>query len=195
MDWLSELVRGLYQEPVLQALLIGLGTFILEDAAAMAGGLLVAEGQMSFRAAFAGLALGIMAGDIGLYCLGRLAQGRARRWGLIDPARLAKARAWLNRNLVLAVLATRFVPGMRLPTYTTAGVLKVSMPKFVLTAVGASLLWTSVLLWLVIRMGAQALDALGPWKWPVGLGLIGLLLLSQAVNLWRRRRSPGQDQT
>ena len=51
-------------------------TFVLEDAAAIGAGLLLAAGQISWPAAFTACFLGIWLGDAGLYALARFA-GRA----------------------------------------------------------------------------------------------------------------------
>lgn len=54
-----------------------LGTFVLEDLAAIGAGLLLAAGSISWPAAFIACFLGIWSGDTGLYALARCG---GRRW-------------------------------------------------------------------------------------------------------------------
>src|SRR5882757_8890426 len=54
-----------------------LATFVLEDAAAIGAGLFLADGQLSWTAAFTACFLGIWLGDAGLYALARFA---GRNW-------------------------------------------------------------------------------------------------------------------
>ncbi|MCB2185241.1 MAG: VTT domain-containing protein [Deltaproteobacteria bacterium] len=190
-EFFMQLFRDFSADPLLQGIVAALATFILEDPTTVGCGLLVAQGVMSFQAAFLGLSLGIAGGDFGLYLLGRLAQPLAVSLGLVDLERLENAGSWLNRNLVWAVVVTRFVPGMRLPTYTTAGVLKVNPWKFLATAVAASLVWTFLLLHLTMQLQEKVLEHLGAWQWPLGLGLIGALAGGQWLLARRRRAASG----
>src|ERR1041384_4604277 len=59
------------------ALTLFLGTFFLEDLAAIGAGLLLAAGSISWPAAFIACFLGIWSGDAGLYALARYG---GRRW-------------------------------------------------------------------------------------------------------------------
>ena len=179
IEWFNEVAAGLHEFPVLQAVVAGLCTFVLEDPTTVGSGLLVAEGKMDYLAAFTGLSSGIAVGDFGLYLLGRLAHKRVESWGLIDAKQLEKAGAWFNRNIISTVLAARFIPGMRLPTYVAAGALKVSSIRFLLVAVIASVVWTLALLALTIRFGEKVLAHAGPMKFYLGFGFVALLAIVQ----------------
>lgn len=183
-----ELARGAMGMPLLQGAIAALCTFVLEDPTTVGSGLLVAAGKMSFTTAFVGLTLGIAGGDFGLYLLGRFAQGRVERWGIIDRERLERASAWFGRNLISAVLSSRFLPGMRLPTYVAAGILKVPAGRFLAVAVAASVAWTLILLSLTVRLGGAALERAGRMKLPLGLALVVLIAFGQWLGARRRRR-------
>lgn len=185
LEWFQQVEAGLHGAPVLQALLAAVCTFVLEDPTTIGSGLLVSDGRMSYWAALIGLVCGISLGDIGLYMLGRLAEPKVRSWGFIDNERMNAIGAWFDSNVVGAVLASRFLPGMRLPTYTAAGILRVSPVKFMLTAVGSSVVWTIILLNLTIWLGEAVLDKVGAWKWPVGLGIVAMVVVVQ----WRAMRT------
>ncbi|WP_306536665.1 DedA family protein [Geobacter sp.] len=189
-----ELARGAMGMPLLQGAIAALCTFVLEDPTTVGSGLLVAAGKMSFATAFVGLTIGIAGGDFGLYLLGRFAKERVERWGIIDHERLERASAWFGRNLASAVLSSRFLPGMRLPTYVAAGILKVPAGRFLAVAVAASVAWTLILLSLTVHLGGAALERAGRMKLPVGLTLVALIAFGQWLGA-RRRRKIGREAT
>ncbi len=177
-DWLREILLSLTNSPTMQGTLAALSTFILEDPTTIGCGLLVAEQKMAFLTALIGVSLGIAIGDVGLYGLGRLAGPRVRGWGPLTPQRLDRASQWFGRNLVTAVVFSRFVPGMRLPTYVLAGMLRARFWHFTAVAIAASLVWTLLLLTLTVKIGEAVLPLLGNYRWPVAalavLALVGL---------------------
>jgi membrane protein DedA with SNARE-associated domain len=81
--------------PLWKAAGIFFTTFVLEDAAAVGAGLLLATGQMTWPAAFTACFLGIWMGDAGLYALARFA-GRA--WFEKSPWRGYSARVDRSEN-------------------------------------------------------------------------------------------------
>lgn len=175
----SEALERLAGEPLLQGLLAAVATFILEDPTTVGSGLLVAAGKMGFATALIGVSAGIAIGDVGLYAVGRAAGPAVVSRGWVRPDRFERARSWFRTNLILAVVTSRFLPGMRLPTYLAAGVLRAPFVKFVGVAVAASLVWTTLLLWLTVRLGEAVLPFLGRWRWPVAIAAIVLLVVVQ----------------
>lgn len=189
LSWFLNWIEQLTDSPVQQAILAALSTFILEDPTSLGCGLLVADGKMAFLTAFIGLLAGISLGDFGLYLAGRFLGPKVLRWGLVTAARLKTAEEWFDRNLATAVIFSRFVPGMRLPTYVGAGVLRAPMGKFVSLAVGATVVWTLLLLSLTVELGEAFLPLLGRWKLPLALLFLALIVTVQWV-LARRKRPP-----
>ncbi|MCL7488492.1 MAG: VTT domain-containing protein [Desulfobulbaceae bacterium] len=182
---ISDLFQALDGNTFLQGLLIVFSTFILEDPTTIGSGLLVVDGKIAYATAFSALAFGIAAGDLGLYWLGRFMQKGVMSLGMVNEKKLHKAQSWFNHNIILAVASSRFLPGMRLPTYIAAGMLRVSVWKFLSCAIAASIVWTLFLLQLTVMVGEAAFDVLGRWKWPVGLGVVMLIAFSQ----WRLGRT------
>jgi len=179
-EWLAEALAVLANSPVLQGLLAAFATFILEDPTTVGCGLLVADGKMAFATAMIGVWVGIAVGDVGLYGLGRLLGPRVIGRGPLTATRYRRASSWFERNLVLAVVVSRFVPGMRLPTYVSAGVLRASLGRFVAAAVAASLVWTFLLLELTVFLGEKIFPLLGNLRWPMtGVALLFLILLQR----------------
>lgn len=124
-------------------------TFISEDAACLAAGAAVANGQISFAAAVGACLLGIFIGDVLLFAAGRLVGDRvfesplAQRF--ISNTMRSKARRWLETHGAVAVFLSRFTIGLRLPTYVAAGALKTNPLRFVLYFLIAAGVWTPLL--------------------------------------------------
>ena len=159
--------------PLLQAILIVLGTFVLEDAATVLAAMDVQVGQVELAVGLAALYVGIVLGDVGLYGLGALGARVpwARRW--VPQAKFEAGQDWLRANLVRTVFISRFVPGARLPTYTACGFLSAGLLRFTLTAVVATLIWTSLLFGVSLRVGHLLIEYLGAWRW---VGMAGFAL-------------------
>ena len=58
-------------------------TFISEDLAGIGAGLLIREGRIGFWAGVAACALGILAGDVGLWYVGRISRRIVGRWPVL----------------------------------------------------------------------------------------------------------------
>lgn len=184
-SFFSDLAEQLSNSPVLQALVTALATLVLEDPVTIGSGLLVADGKMRFLTALVGLTVGIAGGDIGLYGIGRAFGPVFIRKGWIQPRRIVRARQWMRRNLISAIVTSRFVPGTRVPMYLGAGYLKASFMHFCLTALGATLAWTLLLLFLTVRLGELILPALGRMRWPLAGAALVFFICFQA---WRARK-------
>ncbi len=191
MAWLSDSLTHL-ENPVLQGILAALGTFILEDATTVTCGLLVADNRMTLAAAYVGLASGIALGDLGLYIIGRLCGARIVAWGWVSKVKMERARLWFDRNLVMAVVLSRFIPGMRTSTYSAAGIFSAHPWKFLTAAICASLVWTALLLFLVIQLGETVLPLLGEMKLPLALLAI-CAFVSWQVYLFQRGKALSED--
>lgn len=187
-------LAGYAQHPGLQGLLVALSTFILEDPTTIGAGLLVADGKMAWSTAFFGLWFGIAAGDMLLYLVGRILGPGVAALHLLDADRMDRAEQWFNRNLFLAVVGSRFVPGMRTPTYIAAGLFRAHPIRFLCFAIGATLVWTLLLLTVTVHVGSAVFPLLGAWRWPLGLGLLLTLIGGQWYFRARklRREAPAE---
>lgn len=165
-----------------------LATFVLENAAAVGAGLLLAAGSISWPAAFTACFLGIWLGDAGLYALARFAgRGWFERsaWRKFSP-RVARSEKWFAERGTPILIFSRFAPGTRLPTYLAAGFLRVPAARFLLITGFAAFGWTFVILLLTQTFGTRLLQWLGACK-ASGLMLIGAgLLLFVSLQLLRR---------
>jgi membrane protein DedA with SNARE-associated domain len=174
---------------LLQAATIIIGTFILEDAATLLAAMQVASGAIELSVALFALYAGIVLGDLGLYGLGRLsaANGWARR--LVPKRRRDLGQEWVRGKVMPIVVVSRFVPGLRLPTYTTLGFLHAPFVQFALAAIAATLLWTTLLFFISLKLGVLLLRYLGVWRW-AGIAVFALLLLLAgqfAARLYKKK--------
>jgi membrane protein DedA with SNARE-associated domain len=156
---------------------IVIGTFILEDATMVAVGVMAADRQIAVPLALASLATGIALGDFGLYGIGRLAARfpLVQRW--VNTERLRPIRAWLNDKLYVTVVTTRFMPGMRLPTYLACGFFAVPFRRFAIPVMGATVVWCALLFTCAYWFGVYTLSWLGIWQWPIALGAVFVLMM------------------
>ena len=190
----------------LRMLLIAAATLVSEDATCIATGLLVAQGRIGFAAGVLACFAGIFVGDLLLFAAGRTLGRRALEAGplrgRIAPASLARASAWLERRGPVVILLSRLTPGMRLPTYVAAGVLRTRALVFAGWFALAAALWTPALVAVAQHTGAGLDAALGGGSLAalVAAGLVLLIALRAlppllthrgrrlAVGRWRRVR-------
>ena len=180
-------------------LLLAAATLVSEDLACIAAGLMVAQGAIGFIPATAACLFGIFVGDIGLYWSGRLIGQRALRmppisW-VLSEARVAESAAWFERRGPLVILLTRFIPGTRLPTYFTAGLLKTSFVRFTIFFLIATTIWTPLLVGAASLVGQRVFDYFEVFSRHALLGAVltllivwSLLKLVPVVASWRGRR-------
>jgi membrane protein DedA with SNARE-associated domain len=164
------------------AVAIILATFVLEDAASIGAAFLSASGLIPMPLAICALVVGIFAGDLGLYALGRAARTQSWARARIGEARIARSRQWLEQRLVRTLLVARFIPGSRLPTYAASGFLAVPLGPFIAVTAGASVLWIAIIFSVATLFGAMALEFLGAWKWVIGAALLTALIFAPRLQ-------------
>src|SRR6476469_1153276 len=130
-------------------LILFFGTLVSEDLACIAAGTLAANGRIGFAESVLACFFGIFAGDLLIYWVGRVFGGRViesrifRRF--VSEAAVRKGTNWLNERGAAAVFLSRFVVGLRLPTYVAAGILRTNFPKFTIYFAVAAAVWTPIL--------------------------------------------------
>ncbi len=142
-------------------LLIVLATFFSEDLTCIGSGMLVAQGTIGFIPATLACLTGIVAGDMGLYLLGKLAR-RATRGSrifrfIIKKEQIQRGAKWLDENGPVVIVTSRFLPGTRLPTYTSAGFFGLGLARFSLYFLASAMLWTPILVGLSVIVGESFL--------------------------------------
>ncbi|WP_040508503.1 DedA family protein [Gluconobacter morbifer] len=157
----------------LKAATIIVGTFILEDVATVLSAIATRAGEVSMPLALIALYFGVAVGDMGLYGLG----AAGARWPYLRrfltlPKR-ERTHDWFTKHVIRVVAISRFIPGARLPLYTACGFFRAPFLPFALTAVLATLVWTTLLFLLAMRVGGWLLAHQGGWRWA---GLAGFVL-------------------
>ncbi|WPJ96371.1 VTT domain-containing protein [Coraliomargarita algicola] len=198
LERLPHLERALAQDVFIAALL-ALFVFASEDLACIAAGILAASGTVSLLAAMVGCFCGIFASDVLLYCLGRVLGERAFKIRFIaraaSGASMTRLRDRFDGHVFKIVFMTRFIPGSRVVTYVTAGVLRIQFPRFAASLAIAAAVWTPILVGIAHVVGRPLIEwwALsGWWVLPLILAALGviymgtLLLIQSLTNRGRR---------
>lgn len=170
---------------------LALATLLSEDLACIAAGTLVARGELGFVEASAACFGGIFVGDALLYFAGRafgsVALARAPLCWFLTRARVEAAAGWLERRGGWVVLATRFVPGTRLPTYFASGALGTRPGHFLAWFALAGLLWTPLLVGLSAELGDSLAGAFAFFReHGLALALASALVIGLTLTLVRK---------
>jgi membrane protein DedA with SNARE-associated domain len=75
---------------------------------------------------------------------GRGVISRLERWLDLDPSHVERAEGWLAQRGLLALIALRALPGLRLPAALLAGASWVPFPRYVLAIAVAALVYWSI---------------------------------------------------
>lgn len=160
-------------------LLAAAATLVSEDLTCIASGLLVARGRVGFAPAVVGCGLGIFVGDLMLYLAGRLGRpwlGRAPLSWFVDAAGVERAERWFDRRGGWAILASRFLPGTRIATYVTAGLLRMKALSFAIQLLVPVALWTPILVGVSRFFGERVFEKFDVFERYAVPGFVTLLL-------------------
>jgi pimeloyl-ACP methyl ester carboxylesterase/membrane protein DedA with SNARE-associated domain len=160
-------------------LLIAAATLVSEDLACIGTGLMIAHGAIGFLPGTLACLWGIYFGDLLLFWAGRLfgrpAVAHAPLKWFVSEDGIRRSTEWFNRQGKKIILLSRFVPGSRLPTYFTAGVLRTNFWSFSLYFLLAAFIWTPLLVGVSMFIGEEALALMAAYKnYAVIVGLVTL---------------------
>jgi membrane protein DedA with SNARE-associated domain len=181
-----------------QLLLIALATFVSEDLTCIGTGALIASGMLGFVPGTLACIGGIFFGDLLLYFAGRLVGRPIVRWKplreILSEQKLDLASKWLTERGASVVTLSRFTPGLRLPTYVAAGLLRTRFWTFSLYFLLAAALWTPLLVGgsAVLGRSLPHLSYAGPALLVAGAGARRVRISWQTrrqVLGWIRRRT------
>ncbi len=144
---------------VVLMLLIALATLISEDLTCIGAGLMAARGIIGLPSAVTASFAGILIGDILLFLAGKYLGRPALRYPplkwMIKDADVARSSRWFAAKGPAIIIGSRFLPGSRLPTYFSAGVLDTGFWRFTLYFSVAAALWTPLLVGLSALIGSR----------------------------------------
>jgi membrane protein DedA with SNARE-associated domain len=155
---------------------IVLATFVSEDLTCVGAGLLIAAGRIGWLPGLSGCFVGIATGDLGVWAIGHVAGRRALGLPWVRrrlPAdRLESLADVLARHGGLAAVASRVLPGTRVPLFLAAGLVGRRQARFLTWAVVAAAVWTPAVVLTVATFGetvAGPLTAATGSTWPVAV--------------------------
>jgi membrane protein DedA with SNARE-associated domain len=156
------------------------------EASVISAGALAGSGELELGLVVACAAAGAVLGDNGAFAAGRFLRPRLEP-RIARNERAARRRAWAERKLDACapalVILSRFVPGGRTATTTTAGLVGLRWPRFVRLTLLAGVAWASYAALLGYAGGAtfEEHPALG-LALGFGLALAGTAAISFAVR-------------
>lgn len=176
--------------PWVQSLLVVASTCFIEDAARCWVALLVADGHIGWWLAFFSMTVGGMAGDLGLYLIGRYATLflLRRRW--VDQTRLVWMEGYFQNHAVKTILFSRFIPGARTVAFSAAGIIRYPLPRFLVLLFLAAMVQALLFLKLGTFIGKHLLPYLTDGR--TSLAVIAVIVLGAVLThhvLVRRRKS------
>lgn len=170
-------------------LVIVLCTFVAEDPTCLACGLLVSQGVVDFTSAALACTVGIFIGDMVLYTIGRtLGRGALRhaplKW-IVQEHQIDQMAGWFSSPRgMLVIVSSRFIPASRVPTFVTAGLLRLSLPRLGTLLFTAALVWTPVLMWLGYTFGPPFMEQFPHYKQYAAWIIVGTLLSIWFLTHW-----------
>lgn len=170
-------------------LIIVVCTFVAEDPTCLASGLMVAVGIIDFWSAAGACTVGIFIGDVVLYSLGRVfgrkAITRAPFKWIIKESKVNQWAGWFSTPQgLLVVVSSRFIPASRVPTFVTAGIMKLNIVRLGGLLLLAALIWTPPLMWLGYKFGAHGMELLARFKSQALWIVLGFLAALHFVTHW-----------
>jgi membrane protein DedA with SNARE-associated domain len=183
----AELYEQFIENIWLQGLLIALAVCFLEDAGRCASGLLVAAGRVNWWWALLWMLTGSMAGDIGLYLIGRYAIKFCVKWGWIKNATIGRFEEFFACHVIKALFLARFVAGVRTVIFMAAGVMHYRFLKFTAMLLLITLLQIVLFLAVTDLVGDSVADYLADPHWRWAIAAMAVLLIMTGHLMFRKR--------
>lgn len=197
LEYLTQwFTRFHYLAPFTVLMLCGLGAPLPEEITLIGCGLLVAQKHVGFWEITLVCSAAILLGDSIPYWLGRRFGLAALKSKLVarvlHPERFAQLERKFAANGNWAIFTCRFLPGLRIPGYFTAGTLRMSYVRFlVLDSLGV-LVSVPTSIWVAHLFFEKFGEELGGAMAAVSefnhIVLVGVAALVLGVFVWRRIR-------
>lgn len=156
----------------------------------------VFQGNLTFLLTVLAATAGSLVGALILYAVGRYG-GRPAvdRWGRVlrvSQADVDRAERWFDRWGDWIVLVSRMIPLVRSVVSIPAGILEMSVPRFVVLTTIGSLLWNVLLVGAGYQLGNRWEDVshlVGSFSDVMKVVAV-LAVVAAGLWLWRRRPAP-----
>lgn len=183
-----------YLGVTLMFLICGCGLPLPEEIVLVAAGYTCFKGLADVKTMMLVCVGAILLGDVIPFALGRwlglpLLRLKPVRM-IITTERLARFHRWFRRRGTLVIFISRFIAGIRVVAYFTAGTMKTSWSRFILIDLCGIMLLVPPLVFVGYRFGGTIDDAIAAVKtaergilWSAAVGAVGL-----GLWYWLRRR-------
>jgi membrane protein DedA with SNARE-associated domain len=165
-------------------------SFVSEDAATISSALSLFGGPLKWPLGFAACFAGIWLGDLGLYSLARCLGKPILRSRLVarfaDAAVIERCQEQFNQHGSVTLLASRFVPGTRVPTYLAAGLLSMPIARFAIVTAFAALVWIAGIFAIAKLLGSQTLILLSFFQSKITAIVFTAFLIGAALFVFRK---------
>jgi membrane protein DedA with SNARE-associated domain len=152
LDFLLPYGTHSYVVMFLVLLACGFGFPMPEDVVLISGGVLAARGICDIWIVFAVCMAGVMIGDSTVFMIGRHLGVRAKQiWPfrrIFTPKMDDKIHKVFTKYGDKIIFCARFMPGLRMPIFMSAGIYKVSFKKFFAIDFFAAIISVPVWIWL-----------------------------------------------
>jgi len=172
----------------------GFGFPMPEDVVLITGGILSGRGVCNFWLTLIVCMSGVLLGDGIVYYLGRFfGQTIKKTWlfrRIMTDSINEKVEKIFKKHGDKIVFMGRFMPGLRMPIFLTAGIYRLSPWKFFLLDFGAAII--SVPVWIYIGfLFGENLEDLYDWVMKIQTGiflLLGFFIIVFTLSILRKRR-------
>lgn len=148
-----------YFGPFLVLLACGFGFPLPEEITMIGSGFLLAQGRVEAVPILVVCLVATLLGDSVPYWVGRRYGRKALALrpvrAVLHPERLASLERRFERSGYRAVFVCRFLPGLRLPAWFTAGTLGMPYTRFIAVDALGAMVMTPVFIWLGFRSGEK----------------------------------------
>ncbi len=197
---MNGLLERLIEAPEwLKIFILASATLVSEDLTTISAGIWVAQGTLHPLTALLGCFIGIFVGDGLLYLAGLLLGRPALKLpilrNMLPEDKVRTAETWFEKNGMMVVIACRFIPGTRLPTYFAAGLLGSKAKFFIIASAVAVAIWVPLLVGLSWFFGETLLSyMIFSEKYQIPVMVCGIFLMFLFLKLvmklsdWKIRR-------
>jgi membrane protein DedA with SNARE-associated domain len=177
----SDLV-GLASDPTLLIIALFAATFVAEDAATIAAGVIVGGTGADPYLPLGAVILGTAIGDLALYGAGRWGAETAIGAKLRRREDVGRMLAALARRMLGFLIIARFVPGLRLPVFIASGVAQAPFRLVAAVVALSTPIWTTLLFEIARNAGVLAADQLAGMAIWLGLALGALFIVPRGLS-------------
>ena len=169
---------------VQEAAIVG-STLVSEDITCITIGTLIQRHKITWLRGGAACFLGIYIGDLSFFFLGRFAGARLLKLHFFSRAlgeqRLKEFGEWFDKKPWAAIMACRFLPGIRVPLYLSVGALSHRTRAFFWWTCFFAFVWTPALIGAVVLLGDAITGPLefifGRGWWTIPLTIVVILVI------------------